>query len=100
MPDKATLEAWAEWRITHQGHLDKESTEQVSLWICNDSDYRSRADAFARMGVDELGRFLRGVLSGTARARTPAVIHTRRHLSDYDLDCIDWSEVASDLLCE
>jgi len=95
--DYSDAEARTQWR-SDNWPLDSEATDQVSTWIINDGAYYEDAQASARAGLNALEAFTRAVLNNAPHQSAPW--HTRRALSDIDMERIDWWGVAEVLLCE
>lgn len=79
------------------GGFDRDATETVSQWICNDGEYYEAARSVAR-SPETLRKVLTGVLRGSKPHSAPW--HARRHISDYDMERVEWYSVARDLLAE
>lgn len=82
-----------------EGPFDREATDQVSMWICNDGSFYEPARALA-VNKDVAG--LRDYLTLTLNnaPRDSAAWYARHNLSDADMERIEWFEIASDLAAE
>lgn len=70
-------------------------TEQVRLWIVNDSDHYHQAQDAARKGAKELEVLLRGILRHPVAQSAPWQVS--RELAPNDYNRIHWDEVAEEL---
>lgn len=71
-------------------------TEQVKLWIANDSDYVRQAQTVARIGTEHLAEFAKDVVLTAPRHSAPW--HVAQELAPNDWDRINWKQVAEELL--
>lgn len=75
-------------------------TDYLTKWLLNDDEeLLATAQDHARCCLDELERFVVGVLDS---AEPDSVAwYTRRELTDFELaNRIDWADVAETILCE
>ncbi|MEU1761276.1 hypothetical protein [Micromonospora sp. NPDC005652] len=74
------------------------ATEQVALWVLNDSEQFTRRPLLARAGagVESFTRYLRSEITMARRGSAPWQV--RQALSSSDLDGVDWSAVRADVL--
>lgn len=81
------------------GPFDKEATETVSMWVCNDEPYYWAARAVLRSdGLAAMAAYLTGSLVDAPK--DSAAYYTVDTLSARDLRMVEWFEVADDLTSE
>jgi hypothetical protein len=77
---------------------ERTPTDVISEWIANDGHHYEAAFALARADGEMFERYLRSALR-----RAPvqsAAWHTRRSLSENELDSVEWTQVARELTDE
>lgn len=79
----------------------EENTQWVETWAVNAADYYGALQDAASDGPDALRELVHQIWTdATEENHANGGYYQARHMSEADYDSVDWSEVASTLLCE